>query len=125
MSAFGEIATKEILSRGKWHEGPWAVDPDEREGMEFNNFIVIAAQPHMRICFMSHDGTPENEAAQASAHLIAAAPELFNALSAMAEFWAYGLDKPEGAKPTPEDDRRVEELAIMSLKALAQAKGLR
>jgi len=32
---------------------PWAVDPDNREGMEWNVHIVEARRPDMRVCFMT------------------------------------------------------------------------
>jgi len=49
--------------------------------------------------------------------------ELYEALKAMLEFWAYGLAKEEGAIPTPEDDARIEQLAILAGNALAKAEG--
>jgi hypothetical protein len=33
---------------------PWAVDPDPREGYEWNVHIVERDHPHMRVCFMSN-----------------------------------------------------------------------
>lgn len=69
------------MSETKWTKGPWAVDPDDRPDMEWNNHIVVAAQPHLRICFMTHgDDEDENEA---NANLIAAAPDLAEALADM------------------------------------------
>ena len=44
---------------------PWAADPDWREGYSWNIHIVDAANPDMRICFMTSDGP-----AQANAELI-------------------------------------------------------
>ena len=44
---------------------PWAADPDWREGYFWNIHIVDAANPDMRICFMTSDGP-----AQANADLI-------------------------------------------------------
>lgn len=51
---------------------PWAIDPDDRPGMEWNNHIVAANSPGMTICFMSHDGTDENIECQANARRIVA-----------------------------------------------------
>lgn len=60
--------------------GDWAVDPDDRPGMAWNNHIVQAADPNFAICFMTHDGTPANRRGQANARLIC---ELRNALPAL------------------------------------------
>lgn len=49
---------------------PWAVDPDERAEMEWNNHILGATGE--RICFMAHDGTPTNAAGEANAARIVA-----------------------------------------------------
>lgn len=51
---------------------PWAIDPDDRLGMEWNNHIVSVANPDRTICFMSHDGTSENIECQANARRIVA-----------------------------------------------------
>lgn len=51
---------------------PWAIDPDDRPGMEWNNHIVPANSPGRTICFMSHDGTEENVECQANARRIVA-----------------------------------------------------
>lgn len=51
---------------------PWAVDPDNRDGMEWNNHIVSEKNPHLRICFMAHDGTNENATGEANARRIVA-----------------------------------------------------
>lgn len=69
------------MSNGKIEhtELPWAADPDDREGMEWNVHIVEATRPHMRICFLSN-----GEKSQANAALIVssvnAVPELVKAL---------------------------------------------
>lgn len=49
--------------------GPWAVDGDDRPGMEWNNHIVQANSSHT-ICFMTHDPR-DNSGQQAAAELIA------------------------------------------------------
>lgn len=51
---------------------PWAIDPDDRPGMEWNNQIIPASNPNRAICFMSHDGTDENIECQANARRIVA-----------------------------------------------------
>src|SRR5512139_1935391 len=59
--------------------GQWRIDPDHRECMDWNNHIVSVLNPNRCICFMAHDGTPENEVGEANARLIAAAPDLLEA----------------------------------------------
>lgn len=51
---------------------PWAVDPDERPGMAWNNHIISADNPNMTICFMAHDNTADNIAGEANARRIVA-----------------------------------------------------
>ncbi len=60
--------------------GPWLVEHDDRPGMEWNIHIVVTNTPHTRICFMAHRSTEDNSECEANAHLIAAAPELAEAL---------------------------------------------
>lgn len=56
--------------------GPYAVDPDTREGMRYNNHIVLAGDPNMRLAFMAHGGKHSFETWDATAMLLAAAPDL-------------------------------------------------
>lgn len=53
--------------------GPWAVDPDDRPDMEWNNQVVHA---NGTICFMAHDGPKRQAEFDANARLIAQAPAL-------------------------------------------------
>lgn len=57
----------------------WAVDEDDRPGMEHNRHIVEADAPHMRICFMAHSDGHSPDEDWANARLIAAAPDLLEA----------------------------------------------
>jgi hypothetical protein len=68
------------MAEPKWTKGPYAVDPDDRDGMEWNRFIVEAARPHMRLAFMANSGD-DDERGEATAHLFAAAPSLYEALT--------------------------------------------
>lgn len=60
--------------------GPWTVDGDDREGMEWNNQIIAANGN--TICFMAHSDGKAPERDQANARLIAAAHEMLEALEA-------------------------------------------
>ena len=57
---------------------PWRLDPDRRDGMEWNNHILAADGG--RVCFMSHGGMADNERHENAARLIAAAPTMLAAL---------------------------------------------
>ncbi len=61
--------------------GPWHVDPDPRPNMEWNNHIYAANG--LAVCFMAHSDGKADERDQANARLIAAAPELLEALLAV------------------------------------------
>ena len=52
---------------------PWAIDPDDRPNMQWNNHIVSEANQDLAICFMAHDGTEDNEHGEANARRIVAA----------------------------------------------------
>jgi len=59
-------------------EGPWAVDPDDRPNMEWNNHIVQLNLGNT-ICFMAHDerdNTGQENAATLIATLRNLAPEI-------------------------------------------------
>ena len=51
---------------------PWAIDPDDRPNMHWNNHIVSEANPNIAICFMAHDGTEQNERGEANARRVVA-----------------------------------------------------
>jgi hypothetical protein len=46
-------------------EGPWSIERDDRDGMDWNNHIVDAYGG--RICFMAHSGTADNSKYEAAA----------------------------------------------------------
>lgn len=66
-------------------KGPWSISRDERPDMEWN-LEIVGANPDERVCFMAHDGTPENAAGEANAAVIIAAPKLLAALKAAAGY---------------------------------------
>jgi len=100
------------MSETKFIPGPWAVDPDDRPGMEHNNFVVLADAPHMRICFMAHNGPKHQDVFDATAQLIAAAPDLYEALKP----FAAALDRRES------DDWPLMTMADLRRAAAALAK---
>lgn len=42
-------------------EKEWCVSTDPREGMEWNNHIVLAEDYDMRVCFMAHGGGVDDD----------------------------------------------------------------
>lgn len=48
------------------------INRDNRPDMEWNNHLSSVDKPHLTICFMSHDGTPDNEEGEANARRLAA-----------------------------------------------------
>lgn len=85
------------MSERSWIPGPWAVDPDDRPGMAYNRHIVLANDPNQRICFMAHDGLEGDHAFKATAYLIAAAPELYDAIVAILDVDASPAARSPGA----------------------------
>ena len=64
--------------------GPWGIDRDIRRGMEWNNHIVDQRRGYA-ICFMAHSDGQAPERDKANAHLIAAAPELLDAINSLCD----------------------------------------
>lgn len=60
------------MSENKHTPEPWAIDPDDRPNMHWNNHIVSEANPNIAICFMAHDGTEQNERGEANARRVVA-----------------------------------------------------
>ena len=58
--------------------GPWCVDPDPREGMEWNRHVID--YDFNRVCFMAHNGGQKPETDESNARLIALAPSLAAAI---------------------------------------------
>lgn len=63
--------------------GPWLPDRDPRIGMEWN--VHILDQRGHAICFMAHSDGASPERDEANAALVAAAPDLLDALHVFAE----------------------------------------
>lgn len=93
----------------KTFAGPWAIDPDDRDGMEWNNHIIDGTGLKT-ICFMSHDGTEENAEAKVAARLIADLPanitKLLDAITALVAENAFWGDPENHRRPTIEEARK-------------------
>ncbi len=63
--------------------GPWIVDEDMRQNMEWNRHIY--GSDGMCVCFMSHSDGKNPSRDAANANLIAAAPDLLAALEFLVE----------------------------------------
>ncbi len=106
------------MSAALFTPGPWE---DDGGAAYFNRTGRIYAG--RRLIAEVGNAAPWQEDWQYNAALIAAAPDLYSALKSMAEFWAYGMAKPEGAEPSADDNKRVEELAAAATKAIAKVEG--
>ena len=106
------------MATSDWTKGPWRVDPDDRPSMEYNNHICNA---HGTICFMAHNGPASQDEFDAAARLIAAAPELYEALAAVAED-VCSLTCPSVWK-TSEGPQPHSDKCKAARSALAKAKG--
>jgi hypothetical protein len=96
---------------------PWAADPDEREGYEWNIHIVEAADPHMRIAFTSN-----GPGSEANAALIVKAVNNHDALVRALEEIAEGVGRYshnafEHACNTIEDMKQIALDALARLEA--------
>jgi len=76
------------MSEVKWTPEPLDVDEDYRPGMAWNRHLVLARDHNMRIAFMANF-TPHHDAAERWANLLAAAPELYEALKIVTNTLVY------------------------------------
>lgn len=67
--------------------------------------------------------TEATEQQEANARLIAAAPELLQALTDLGDWLAYGMNKAAGAEPTAEDHAACERVAKQARAAIDKATG--
>lgn len=67
------------MSEAKHTPGPWYVDQDERPGMQWNRHIHSQTADYA-VCFMAHSDGKDPARDEANANLIAAAPNLLEAL---------------------------------------------
>ena len=89
----------------------WFVDGDFRPGMEWNRHIM--RDKNTAVCFMAHSAgrTPEGDAARAK--LIAAAPQLAEALRDCLAYLENDLSGPDNSRP-----EREQALAALSAAGL-------
>ena len=81
------------MSEPKWTPGQWRATT--RQG-SWDWVVYTEDDPNIEICQTFHDGTDENEEGEANAHLIAAAPELYEALlKCLMLLEDYGAGEPD------------------------------
>ena len=90
-------------------KGPWFLDEDPREGMEWN--IHIMSSDVNRVCFMSNTGSAEDN--HANALLIAMAPDLAAALLKAEEALAGLAVKYKAANPMRTADYHGNDCACL------------
>jgi hypothetical protein len=96
---------------------PWLSDPDWREGYSWNIHIVDAANPDMRICFMTSDGP-----AEANAAFIVKAVNNHDALVKALEPFARIADHFDDYELDPGQPQKHSVLANVGLSDLRRAR---
>lgn len=82
--------------KGAATKGPWAVDPDDRPNMDWNNHIVVDGLP-WTVCFMAHE-PKDNDGQRAAAELIVLLRNHADALAGLvraAEIMSRAVDTGE------------------------------
>lgn len=97
----------------KHTDGPWHLGG--------NGFIVYAQNGYAICDVKTFHG--RNDADAGNARLIAAAPDLLEALIDLADWLAYGLNKAAGAEPTAEDHAACARVAAKARAAVNKATG--
>lgn len=97
--------------------GPWAATT--RQG-SWDRVVFQASNPNTEICQMFHDGTDENLTGEANARLIAAAPDLLEALEAH-RAWSYAEEHNLGTFEAK--SVLCAHANSLTLAALAKARG--
>ena len=102
------------MSAPKWTPGQWRATT--RQG-SWDWVVYTKDDPNIEICQMFHDGTDENEIGEANAHLVAAAPELYEALDrAREKLQTFASEHPD---PGPDTWAVLDEIRAV----LAKARG--
>ena len=98
--------------------GPWFVSRDERPGMEWNNHIASVEHPHLEVCSMFHTKDRDgNERGEANARLVAAAPDMLEALECLLPGLVLDLRYAD-----PDDDKEAMQSRITTVTdAIAKA----
>lgn len=113
------------MSEHKHTKGPWAVfndHPDELTAKSLSYIRPVDSAGLYSMDIASIYGCTEPEQHH-NAKLIAAAPELLEALIDLGDWLAYGLNKAAGAEPTAEDHAACERVAAKARAAVDKALG--
>ena len=96
--------------------GPWHVDPKAPEESYFED-VNILREDGLAVAVAVHNGNIDPATVKANAHLIAAAPDLLEALKE-----ALDLLRKE-APGTPLNNHRFDAIGIRAYAAIAKAEG--
>lgn len=100
-----------------WTPGPWFVSDDPRPDMGWNRHISTDPAGENRVCFMANGSRERDGEFAANAGLIAAAPELYEALEFI---FSHIADKERGLRDLYPafglDGRRAIEMAAAALR---------
>lgn len=110
----------------KHTKGPWKV-VRPMKGKYRGDFAIVPQSKHSTeasgpaFCYLAKG---REDMQEANARLIAAAPELLEALVDLGDWLAYGLNKAEGAEPTAEDHATCDRVAAKARAAINKATGV-
>lgn len=116
----------------KYTPGPWWTDA-KYDGKEMGCSIIAARTDsgplpgnptRGQVAFATAILNTQARECEANAKLIAAAPDLLEALIDLADWLAYGLNKAEGAEPTAEDHAACARVAAQARAAVDKATGV-
>lgn len=105
-----------MADKTNWTPGPWAV---VNRVKSWDWVVYSEKNPNDEICQPFHDGTEFNEIGEANAHLIAAAPELYEAcMTGYTTLWAM---KARLIAPRNETEKAAMDLLEQRMKVLESA----
>lgn len=93
------------MSAGKWTKGPWTVCPSYRN--EYTKRVPVKVGSAPAITIAETLGAPKGDVADANAALIAAAPEMAEALERLIDVLNIAAIRHKGATPAEAEAVRL------------------
>ncbi len=110
-------AVKGVVWHPGWTRGQWHLWTNTVGAFT----ITLGTKGDGAVLAGRNDWNHNAEESQANARLFFASRELFVALRDITEWWAYAMAKPDGAQPSADDHKKVEQLAVQAINALHAA----